>query len=403
MINLKNIKQASEVLRPIIHNTPLVFSYALSEITGSNSYLKLENLQRTGSFKIRGSYNKLHRIRNNTKKVLAASAGNHAQGVALAAKLLGLNATVVMPEGTPINKIVAVKKYGAEVILHGDNFDESLKYAQLIEKKSKATLISAFNDIDVICGQGTIGLEIANSLSEVDYVLVPVGGGGLISGVSVALKEINPKIKIIGVEAKNVPSMSVSLKNKEILEPKTTKTIADGIAVIRVGDITFDIVQKYVDDVITVSEKEIEEALMILASKKRMIVEGAGAVGLSGLLKRKKRFKNKNTAVVISGGNIDINVLTKIIDRGLQKDGRIVKLEIELPDVPGALGELSTLFGELRANIVEIYHDRLSTDLPLDRAYVQVTLETRSFEHQEEVLGVLKKKNYKPQIIGKKF
>lgn len=403
MISLKNIKLASEVLKPVIHDTPLVFSYELSEITGSNSYLKLENLQRTGSFKIRGSYNKLYKIRNHTKNVIAASAGNHAQGVALASQLLGLNATVVMPEGTPINKMVAVKKHGAEVILHGDNFDESLKYARLIEKKSKATLISAFNDIDVICGQGTIGLELTNALKEIDYVLVPVGGGGLISGVSIALKEINPKIKIIGVEAKNVPSMSVSLKNKKIVEPKTTNTIADGIAVKRVGEITFDIVQKYVDDFITVSEKEIEEALMILASKKRLIVEGAGAVGLSGLLKRKKKFKNKNTVIIISGGNIDINVLTKIIDRGLQKEGRIVKLEIELPDIPGALGELSTLLGELRANIVEIYHDRLSTDLPLDRAYVQVTLETRSFEHQEDVLQSLEKRNYKPQIIGKKF
>ncbi|MGH7885532.1 MAG: threonine ammonia-lyase, partial [Thermodesulfobacteriota bacterium] len=324
MIRLKDICAASKRLKNVIHDTPLMYSHALSELSDSNIYLKLENLQRTGSFKIRGAYNKIYKIRKHTKQVIAASAGNHAQGVALAAKILGLKATLVMPVGTPINKVLAVKKFEAEVILNGNNFDESLKFAQGIEKKSNVSFINAFDDVDVICGQGTIGLEIANQLKDVDTVLVPVGGGGLISGVAVALKELNPKISIIGVEAKNAASMSVSLKKKKIVEPKNTKTIADGIAVIRVGDITFDITQKYVDDVIVVSENEIEDALMILVSKKRIIVEGAGAVGLSGLLKRKNRFKNKNTAIIISGGNIDINVLNKIIDRGLQKEGRIV-------------------------------------------------------------------------------
>lgn len=395
MLNIQNIRKASDILKPVIHNTPLVFSYALSEITGSKTFMKLENLQRTGSFKIRGAYNKIYKIRNQTKNIIAASAGNHAQGVALAAKLLGLKATLVMPEGTPINKMLSVKKYGAKIILHGDSFDESFKHAKKLEKEKESILISAFDDEDVICGQGTIGLEIANALNDVDSVLVPVGGGGLISGIAIALKAIKSDVEIIGVEAKNMPSMSKSLKNKKITEPSGKKTIADGIAVKRIGDITFDVARKYVDDVITVSEKEIEEALMILASKKRLIVEGAGAVGLSGLLKRKKSFRDKKTAIIISGGNIDINVLTKIIDRGLQKEGRIMKLEIELPDVPGALAGLSSIFGKLRANIIQINHDRMSTDLPLDKAYVEVTLQTRNYEHQSEVIKALNTNGYK--------
>ncbi|NIP30045.1 MAG: threonine ammonia-lyase, partial [Candidatus Dadabacteria bacterium] len=325
----------------------------------------------------------------------AASAGNHAQGVALASRLLKMKATLVMPEGTPINKILSVKRYGANVVLHGDNFDDAFKYASVIEKKSKMNLIHAFNDESIIAGQGTIGLEIIDALSDVDVVLVPVGGGGLVSGIAVAIKAIKPDTKIIGVEAKSVPSMSTSLKENKITESKSSKTIADGIAIKKVGDITFRIAQKLLDDMILVTEREIEEALMILASKKRLIVEGSGAVGLAGLLKRKKSFRGKNTVIIVSGGNIDINVLGRIIDRGLKKDGRIMNLQIELPDIPGALGELSTLLGELKANIIEIFHDRLEMDLPLDIAYVKIKLETRSFEHQEEIKKNLKKKNYK--------
>lgn len=396
MINLEDIKVSSQILKRVIHETPLVFSYALSEMTGSNVYLKLENLQRTGSFKIRGAYNKLYKIKKKTKKVIAASAGNHAQGVALAAKLLGMKATAVMPEGTPINKVMAVKHYGAEIILHGNSFDEAFKHAKKIEKKSGATLIHAFNDLDIICGQGTIGLEIANVLEDVDAVLVPVGGGGLISGIAIALKELEPKVKIYGVESKNAPAMHLSLISKKIVEPRFSKTIADGIAIKRVGDITFKLAQKYFDDVFVVDEKEIEEALLILASKKRLIVEGSGAVGLAGLLKRSRSFKNKNTVIVVSGGNIDINILAKIIERGLQKSGRLMRMEIELPDTPGALGELTTLLGNLEANIVEIFHDRMAAELPLGQAYVEITLETKSFEHQEEILNILIKSGYKP-------
>lgn len=395
MIKLSQINKSSELLKPIIHDTPLVFSYALKDLTGSNVYLKLENLQRTGSFKIRGAYNKLFKIKSKTKKVIAASAGNHAQGVALASKLLNMNSTVVMPEGTPINKILAVKKYGSKVVLHGNNFDDSFKHAKKIEKKTGATFIHPFNDIDVICGQATIGVEIYNALKNVDSILVPVGGGGLIAGITLALKQLNPKIKIFGVESKNVPSMFVSLKNNKVVETDYKKTIADGIAVKKVGDIPFKIAKKYLDGVITVDEVEIEEAMLILASKKRMIVEGSGAVGLAALLKRKRSFKNKNTVIVVSGGNIDINVLTKIIDRGLRKTGRVMKLEIEMPDVPGALGDLSTLLGKLKANIIEIYHDRMSTDLPLDQAIVEITLETKSFEHQKEIINKLNKSGFK--------
>ena len=225
--------------------------------------------------------------------------------------------------------------------------------------------------------------------------MVPVGGGGLISGIAIALKESNPRIKIYGVESKNVPGMYLSLKKNMVIEPVYKKTLAEGIAVKRVGDIPFQISKKYLDDVIVVNENEIEEALLILASKKRLIVEGSGAVGLAGLLKRKRRFKNKNTIIVVSGGNIDIKILSKIIERGLKKSGRVMKLEIELPDMPGALGGLSTLLGELKANIVEIYHDRVSTDLPLDQAIVEITLETKSFGHQKEILKGLMKNGFK--------
>ena len=394
MVRLKDIKDASERLRDVIHETPLVYSYAMSELTGVNVYFKLENLQRTGSFKIRGSYNKLSQIKGRTKSVIAASAGNHAQGVALSASLLGLRSKVFMPEGTAINKMMGVKNYGSEVILKGTTFDDSLRYAESESRKSRSIFIHAFNDEDIIAGQGTIGLEIADNLNDVDAVFVPIGGGGLISGVSTAIKELKPGTKVYGVQSENVPSMIEALRKNRPVEVKSTGTLADGIAVKKAGGLTFKIVKKLVDDVFTVNEEEIEEALLILASKKRLVVEGCGGVGLAGLIKRQKRFKNKNVVVLISGGNIDINILAKIIDRGMAKTGRLMKLEIELPDIPGALGTLSTLLGEIKANIIHILHDRMSEGLAINRAIVEISMETRSFDHQKEIIKVLKRNKY---------
>ncbi|HEX9666783.1 MAG TPA: threonine ammonia-lyase [Thermodesulfobacteriota bacterium] len=396
MVTLEDIEEADKILEHVILRTPLVYSYSLSELSGANVYLKLENLQRTGSFKIRGAYNKLYKLKDITKEVVAASAGNHAQGVALAAKLLGMKSTLVMPEGTAINKMLAVKNHGGEIVLFGDTFDDAFGYARKLERETGKVFIHPFDDPEVIAGQGTVGLEIIDSFKNVESVIVPVGGGGLIAGVAIAVKKMNPNIRVFGVQSKGAPSMFLSMKKKRIVETGSTQTIADGIAIKRIGEITFEIAQKYVDEVLTVDENGIEESLLLLTERKRIVVEGAGAVGLAGLLKRKKDFCKKNVAIIISGGNIDINLLARIIQRGLLKNGRLLRLELGLPDVPGSLGTLTTLLGEAKANIVEIYHDRYSKDLPIGEAIVEICLETRSFEHQEEILKLLKGKGYSP-------
>ncbi|MGH7889105.1 MAG: threonine ammonia-lyase [Thermodesulfobacteriota bacterium] len=395
MVRLTDIKQAAKRLKDVVYKTPITYSYSLSEISGANVFLKLESLQRTGSFKIRGAYNKLCKLNGTDRRVIAASAGNHAQGVALAAKLLGMKANLVMPEGTPINKIVAVRHYGADVFLHGNTFDDAYAYARRLEKESGDLFVHAFDDPDVIAGQGTIGLEIIESLKDVESVIVPVGGGGLISGVSTAIKEKNPRIKIIGVQSKNAPSMSISLKKGTIVETGSGQTIADGIAIKKAGTLTFEIAKKYVDDIISVDDNEIEDALLLLTERKRIVVEGAGAAALAGLLKRKNKFRKRNVVILVSGGNIDINILAKIIERGLVKNGRFIRLIVDLPDIPGSLGQLTSLLGSLKANIVQISHDRFSRNLPINRAIVEISLETKGFEHQREVIMLLREKGYK--------
>jgi threonine dehydratase len=395
MVRLTDIKQAAKRLKDVVYKTPITYSYSLSEISGANVFLKLESLQRTGSFKIRGAYNKLCKLNGTDRRVIAASAGNHAQGVALAAKLLGMKANLVMPEGTPINKIVAVRHYGADVFLHGNTFDDAYAYARRLEKESGDLFVHAFDDPDVIAGQGTIGLEIIESLKDVESVIVPVGGGGLISGVSTAIKEKNPRIKIIGVQSKNAPSMSISLKKGTIVETGSGQTIADGIAIRKAGTLTFEIAKKYVDDIISVDDNEIEDALLLLTERKRIVVEGAGAAALAGLLKRKNKFRKRNVLILVSGGNIDINILAKIIERGLVKNGRFIRLIVDLPDIPGSLGQLTSLLGSLKANIVQISHDRFSRNLPINRAIVEISLETKGFEHQREVIMLLREKGYK--------
>ena len=395
MVRLTDIKQAAKRLKDVVYKTPITYSYSLSEISGANVFLKLESLQRTGSFKIRGAYNKLCKLNGTDRRVIAASAGNHAQGVALAAKLLGMKANLVMPEGTPINKIVAVRHYGADVFLHGNTFDDAYAYARRLEKESGDLFVHAFDDPDVIAGQGTIGLEIIESLKDVESVIVPVGGGGLISGVSTAIKEKNPRIKIIGVQSKNAPSMSISLKKGTIVETGSGQTIADGIAIKKAGTLTFEIAKKYVDDIISLDDNEIEDALLLLTERKRIVVEGAGAAALAGLLKRKNKFRKRNVLILVSGGNIDINILAKIIERGLVKNGRFIRLIVDLPDIPGSLGQLTSLLGSLKANIVQISHDRFSRNLPINRAIVEISLETKGFEHQREVIMLLREKGYK--------
>ncbi len=396
MVTFKDIEEANSRLEQIVLRTPLVYSYSLSELSGANVYLKLENLQRTGSFKIRGAYNKLYKLKDVAKDVVAASAGNHAQGVALAAKLLGMKSTLVMPQGTPINKMLAVKNHGGEVVLFGDTFDDAFEYARKLERETGKVFIHPFDDPDVIAGQGTAGLEIIDSLKDVESVIVPVGGGGLIAGVAIALKTRNSNATVLGVQSEGSPSMFLSMKKNKIVETGAAQTIADGIAIKSVGELTFEIAQRYVDGILTVDENGIEESLLLLTERKRIVVEGAGAVGLAGLLKRKSDFSKKNVAIIISGGNIDINLLAKIIQRGLLKNGRLLRLELGLQDVPGSLGTLTTLLGEAKANVVEIHHDRYSKDLPIGEAIVEISLETRGFEHQEDILKLLEDSGYNP-------
>jgi len=397
MVTLKDIEEVRARLKNIAHLTPIVYSYSLSELSGVSVYLKLENLQRTGSFKIRGAYNKLYNVHGRDKRAVAASAGNHAQGVALAANLLGMKATIVMPEGTPTGKILATKHYGAEVILQGKTFDDAFQYARELEKEFGNVLIHAFDDPEVIAGQGTIGLEIIEGIPDLDAIFVPVGGGGLISGISTAVKEKNPKIKVIGIQAEGAPSMLLSQREGKIIELKSVHTIADGIAIKKVGKVTFEIVQKYVDDIMTVDEDEIAEAVLLLMERKKIVAEGAGAASLAGLLKRKEEFLDQKVTVLVSGGNIDVNMLAKIIEKGLIKSGRFIRLEIELPDVPGALGRLASLLGKAKANIVQIYHDRFERDLPLDKTIVEISVETRGYEHIEEILKLLRENGYSPR------
>ncbi len=399
MVTLKGIEEASIILKDVVYKTPLVYSFSLSEVSGVNVFLKLENLQRTGSFKIRGAYNKLYKLRGSSKNVVAVSAGNHAQGVALASKLLGIKATIIMPELTPINKILATKHYGADVLLHGNTFGDAYNYARQLEESTGGIFIHPFDDPGIIAGQGTIGLELIEALRNVEVVFVPIGGGGLISGISIALKENNPKIKIIGVQSNASPSMLASREKGRVVEVKSKETIADGIAIERAGVITLKIVQNYVDDILTVDESEVENTLLLLTERKKIVVEGAGAVGLAGLLKRKEDFSEKTAAIIISGGNIDINTLAKIMERGLMKRGRYMKLELELSDIPGSLAKLATLLGIVKANIVQIHHDRFSRDVQINKALVEINLETKGYEHQKEILKLLRENGYDPKVI----
>ncbi len=401
MISLKDIQDARKGLESAIHNTPLIFSSSLSKIAGFDIHLKLENLQKTGSFKIRGAYNKIANLKSSRKKkgVVTASAGNHAQGVAFVAGRFGIKSTIVMPENASFAKQEATRGYGAELLLNGDTFEESFRYAREIEKRKDAVFIHAFDDKDVIAGQGTIGLEILDALPSVGTVIVPIGGGGLISGISIAIKEQNPGIKIIGVEAEGASSVSLSVKAGEIKEIESASTIADGTAVKRVGNITFPLIQRYVDEIVTVEEEEIAAAILLLMERKKIIVEGAGALPLAALLHGKVMIKCNSAVLVLSGGNIDVNIIERIIEKGLVKSGRLIRLDIELMDVPGSLAKLTSLIAKNRANILHISHDRLSKEVPIRKTRVRLSLETKGYEHIDGILNGLKEKGYIAKIV----
>jgi len=396
MIRLKDIEQAKRRIEKVAHKTPLEYSKYFSRLCQNDVYLKLENLQLTGSFKIRGAYNKISTLPKNSK-VIAASAGNHAQGVAFSATKLGIKSYIVMPENAPITKVVSTRNYGAEVILYGATFDDAMKKAKELKKRKSLTFVHPFDDEKVIAGQGTIALEIIEQLPDVDAIIVPIGGGGLISGIAIAAKSINPKIKIYGVQASGCPSMYESIKEGHLVESKTAKTIADGIAVKHPSKLTFNIVKKYVDKIALVDDEEITATILDLLERTKLVVEPAGAVGLAALVHKKFKIKNKKVVIVISGGNIDITRLSTIIGRGLFKSGREIRFKTLLEDKPGELFKLLKVIAENKGNIIFINHDRLKS--PIGVAEVEIGLETVGKEHIKKIIKALKENRYKIEIV----
>lgn len=395
MIKLQEIERARQIIQKMIHSTPLVTSDSISARVGLKVYLKLENLQKTGSFKIRGAYYKISQLGSSlaAKGVVAVSVGNHAQGIALAASSHGIPATIVMPDHAPLSKQLATRGYGGRVILRGKSFEEAEGYARELGKEGLA-MIHPFDDEDIITGQGTIGLEVMEALPDLDAIIVPIGGGGLISGISLAIKKRRPDIQVIGVESTAAASAFRSKRKAKIVQVKPMPSIADGIAVKSIGKITYPIIQQYVDEVVVVEEDEIAAAILMLMERKRIVAEGAGAVPLAALLKGDLKIRGSNCALVISGGNIDVNLIDRIIAQGLAKTGRIIRIAVTLRDVPGSLANLSRTIAAGGANILNIYHDRTSKGIPIGTSKVILELETVGVDHIQEIFGKLREEDH---------
>ena len=395
MLTLDKIYHAAFTLKNIARTTDLLSSSSLKPNT--HMYLKTENLQVTGSFKVRGAYYKISQLTDEQKKagVIACSAGNHAQGVALSATKNGIKSVVCMPDGAPISKVEATKGYGAEVVLVPGVYDDAFNKAQELQKEKGYTFVHPFDDEDVIAGQGTIGLEILNQLENIDAVVVPIGGGGLISGVAFAVKSLKPQIKVYGVQAANAPSMFESLKKKEQITLDTVSTFADGIAVKHPGDLTFELVSKYVDEVVTVSEDEIAMAILTLMERQKLIAEGAGATAVAAVLSDKIPVDGKNVVCIVSGGNIDVNILSRVLTRGLKASGRNVNLQIALEDKPGQLVQVSTIISRCGGNIINVRYERSDLNMPISSCYLTIGLETKNFEQIEVIKKELNKAGLK--------
>ena len=395
MHKLYDFMEARERLNTVITKTKLIYSNIFSNETGNDVYIKPENLQRTGAFKIRGAYNKIAKLTEEEKKrgVIAASAGNHAQGVALAAQKLGIKAVIVMPKHTPLIKVEATKRYGADVILTGEVYDEAYEYAKKLQEKEGYTFVHPFDDEDVIEGQGTIALEVLDELPNADIILVPIGGGGLISGIASAAKLKNPLIKIIGVEPEGAASALEARKNKHVVELAEANTIADGTAVKKIGEITFDYIEKYVDDIVTVSDYELMAAFLILVEKHKIVAENAGILSVAGL--KKLNVKGKKIISIISGGNIDVLMISSMINKGLIARGRIFTFAVDLPDKPGQLVAVSQILSKQNANVIRLEHNQFKN---LDRFHeveLQVTVETNGEEHINKITEEFKKRGYR--------
>ena len=396
VLTIQAIREARARIRDSIYLSPFVRSETFSQLTGNSIFFKLDNLQMTGAFKERGALNKILLLSEQERRrgVIAASAGNHAQAVAYHAARRGIAAEICMPLTTPLTKVSATRGYGAEVVLFGSNYDEACQEAMRRCHESNLTFIHPFDDEAVIAGQGTIGLEMLEAVGDLDAAVVPIGGGGLISGVACALKEANPKIKVIGVQTSKLASMKAAVEKHKLVTLPAHKTIADGIAVRRAGEITFPLVQKYVDDIVTVDDEEIANAILVLLEKEKTLTEGAGAVAAAAVLNQKVPMAGKNLGVLISGGNIDVTLLSRIIERGLVKDGRLLRIRIHLPDHPGALQRLSTVIAEHKANIIETRHDRAYYGVVLGDTVIDITMETRGREHIAEIENALDAAGY---------
>lgn len=391
MIALSDVKAALSRIRDSIYLSPCARSETFSRLTGNSIFLKLDNQQRTGAFKERGALNKLLALTNEERArgVIAASAGNHAQGVAYHAGRHGIRAQICMPLTTPLTKVSATRGYGADVILHGANYDEAYEEALQRSERDHLTLVHAFDDDAVIAGQGTLGLEILQQQPEIEAIVAPIGGGGLIGGIACAVKETNPRIEIFGVQPARLPSMKVAIAEGHPVTVSPAATIADGIAVRRAGDRTLPLVQKYVDDIVTVDEEEIANAILLLLEREKTLAEGAGAAAMAALLNHKLPLAAKRVAVLVCGGNIDVTLLSRIIERGLVKDGRLVRLRVHLPDYPGALHKLTGILAQHRANIVETSYDRAYYGVNLGDTAIDITMETRGPDHIAELLSAL--------------
>ncbi|MCL4456206.1 MAG: threonine ammonia-lyase [Nitrospirae bacterium] len=385
-IDLSSIQDALKSISPYVHRTPLIYSNSFSKIFDAEVYIKAENLQKTGSFKVRGAFNKLRKLREG--RVIAASMGNHAQGVAFAAMSLGMEASIVMPSTASIVKQEATKGYGAEVILYGESFSDALNYA--VSQKGYE-FIHAFDDEEIIAGQGTIGLEIAEDIKDADVVIVPVGGGGLISGISIAVKSLSPKVEIIGVQTVSATSAYDSFHSKKPVERIPQPTLADGIAVGKVGGKTIEIINKHVDDIIKVSEESIAMSVLLFLERKKLVVEGAGAVPLAALIEQRERFRGKKIVLVVSGGNIDFTLIDRIIHKGLVSSGRIGVFKVIVDDVPGGLHKITGIIAAQRGNILNVVHDRLAGDVPVGKTLVTFTVETKGRGHFEEIISAIKR------------
>jgi threonine dehydratase len=402
MVTLQDVQAALGRIRDRIYLSPCARSETLSRLTGTSAYLKLDNLQMTGAYKERGALNKLLLLpaAERDRGLITASAGNHAQAVAYHAGRLGVTATIVMPEATPIMKVANTRSHGARVVLYGANYDEAYAEARRLEQVERLTFVHPFDDPHVIAGQGTVALEILEQEPETDAIVVPVGGGGLVSGVAVAAKALRPGVRVIGVETEVLPCMLQAVEAGRPVTLEPANTVADGIAVKRAGDLTLEHVRRHVDEIVTVSEEEIASAILYLLEREKTVVEGAGAVGVAALMQRKVRgLDGKRVVTIVSGGNIDVNLVARVIERGLVKDGRLVRISVALQDKPGQLAKVSAIVANARANVIEVHHTRAFA-FRFGDTTLQLTLETRGPEHVDEILRALRERGYHVQQMG---